>query len=116
MRMLQSKHTDEFVKENINNSDNLVEWERKLYEVTKKVEVKEVESEDNTEEAGVMQNFGDKRTKKSKKSDGIVEDTSASKTKSEKMRMKRNYWVEYWDDNTGHWICMLFFMRFCVCK
>uniref|UniRef100_A0A0R3RVZ3 Fe2OG dioxygenase domain-containing protein n=1 Tax=Elaeophora elaphi TaxID=1147741 RepID=A0A0R3RVZ3_9BILA len=40
MSMLRSEHTEIFVKTNVNNDDNSMVWEKKLYEVTKKVEMK----------------------------------------------------------------------------
>ncbi|MCP9266522.1 DNA repair protein complementing XP-C cells-like protein [Dirofilaria immitis] len=40
MNMLRSDHTEIFVKKNINNNDNSVVWEKKLYEVTKKIQMK----------------------------------------------------------------------------
>ncbi|VDO63960.1 unnamed protein product [Onchocerca flexuosa] len=40
MNMLRSEHTEIFVKKNIDNNDNSAVWEKKLYEVTKKIKIK----------------------------------------------------------------------------
>ncbi|VDN24946.1 unnamed protein product [Gongylonema pulchrum] len=99
MQMLQSVHTEKFVKESIDNRD--AEWEDKLEEVTKKVEVKEQNAVSATEEIAV-EDRKDKKARKSRKNPKSEDKESASTSNvGKKLRIERNYWVEYWDDNDG---------------
>lgn len=97
--MLRSEHTETFVKKNINNNDNSVVWEKKLYEVTKKVQMK---TNDCCEHSG--QETKRANVKRSKRNGGNNSDQIAV-TNKKKINLKRNYWVEYWDHTNARWIC-----------
>lgn len=104
--MLRSEHAEIFIKTNINNDDNSVVWEKKLYEVTKQVEMK---IDDCSECCSMKKCEETKRTniKKSKENDENNSDQITS-TKRRKINSRRNYWVEYWDHNSNRWICTFF--------
>ncbi|VDK69697.1 unnamed protein product [Litomosoides sigmodontis] len=101
---LCSEHTEAFVKTNINNDDNSVVWERKLYEVTKKVQMK---TDDFSEHSRMKKCREPKQANATtlRESGGNNSDQIAS-TKKRKTNSGRNYWVEYWDCNNTRWICM----------
>ncbi|CAG9531860.1 unnamed protein product [Cercopithifilaria johnstoni] len=101
--MLRSEHTEIFIKTNINNDDNSVVWEKKLYEVTKKVQMKI----DDCSKRSMKKCEEMKRSnvKKSKRSSGNNSDQIAFTNRRE-INSGRNYWVEYWDDSNTRWICM----------
>ncbi|VDN25195.1 unnamed protein product [Gongylonema pulchrum] len=99
MQMLQSVHTEKFVKESIDNRD--AEWEDKLEEVTKKVEVKEQNAVSATEETAVEDSKDKKARKSRKNSKSEAKESASTSDVGKKLRIERNYWVEYWDDNDG---------------
>ncbi|KAL3993549.1 Rad4 transglutaminase-like domain family protein [Acanthocheilonema viteae] len=104
MNMLRSEHTEIFVKANIDNDDNSVVWEKKLYEVTKKVEMKiDACSEDNN-----IKKCEETKKPNIKKLKGSGRNNSDQITSMNKWKIDsgRNYWVEYWDHNNSRWICM----------
>ncbi|EJD74033.1 DNA repair protein Rad4 containing protein [Loa loa] len=102
--MLRSEHTETFVEKNINNDDNSVVWEQKLYEVTKKVQIK---TDDCSENSSVKMNEETKRSnvKRSKRDsrNNFDHPTFINKRKTDS---ERNYWVEYWDHINARWICI----------
>ncbi|KAM3727166.1 putative DNA repair protein [Dirofilaria immitis] len=104
MNMLRSDHTEIFVKKNINNNDNSVVWEKKLYEVTKKIQMKA----DDFSEYSSQKKCQETKRASIRKSKGNVENNfdQISPTNKRNADSKRNYWVEYWDHNTTRWICM----------
>uniref|UniRef100_A0A915PHM1 DNA sliding clamp PCNA n=1 Tax=Setaria digitata TaxID=48799 RepID=A0A915PHM1_9BILA len=101
MNMLQSEHTEVFVKENINNDDNAVIWEQKLYEVAKKIRVKTDDYIHQSNAEGYHQMKTDTKKAKGNNRNNV---TKTSSTTEKKMNLGRNYWVEYWEHSSARWI------------
>ncbi|VDO56348.1 unnamed protein product [Onchocerca flexuosa] len=102
MNMLRSEHTEIFVKKNIDNNDNSAVWEKKLYEVTKKIKIKA----DDCSEYSDVKKCQVKKKANIKKSKENVESNSdqIASTSKRNIDSERNYWVEYWDHNNARWI------------
>ncbi|EJW80776.1 DNA repair protein Rad4 containing protein [Wuchereria bancrofti] len=102
--MLHSEHTETFAEKNINNDDNSIVWEEKLYEVTKKVQM----NTDDCSEKSSIKKYEETKKPYVKKSKRIEKSNSehVASTNKNKMDSRRNYWVEYWDHNNARWICM----------
>uniref|UniRef100_A0A8R1XPM6 Fe2OG dioxygenase domain-containing protein n=1 Tax=Onchocerca volvulus TaxID=6282 RepID=A0A8R1XPM6_ONCVO len=104
MNMLRSEHTETFVKKNIDNNDNSAIWEKKLYEVTKKIKIKADDCSDHSD----VKKCQVRKRANIKKLKGNIENNSdqIASTSKKNMASERNYWVEYWDRTNARWICM----------